>query len=101
LICFVYIGSVFFFDLIVSENDYIAMQVLGQGLEAGKRVLELTSPLALKYLSTRRLGHMTETSTGVMETFMNAGGLYAEPCSEALRNVLSWYTSHWSSTRTS
>lgn len=33
--------------LIVSENDYIAMQVLGEGLEAGKRVLELTSPLAL------------------------------------------------------
>lgn len=31
----------------VSENDYIAMQVLGEGLEAGKRVLELTSPLAL------------------------------------------------------
>jgi hypothetical protein len=31
----------------VSENDYIAMQVLGQGLEAGKRVLELTSPLAM------------------------------------------------------
>lgn len=33
--------------LIVSENDYIPMQVLGEGLEAGKRVLELTSPLAL------------------------------------------------------
>ncbi|KAJ5723610.1 hypothetical protein N7488_001645 [Penicillium malachiteum] len=33
--------------LVVSENDYIAMQVLGQGLEAGKRVLELTSPLAM------------------------------------------------------
>lgn len=33
--------------LVVSENDYIAMQVLGQGLEAGKRVMELTSPLAL------------------------------------------------------
>lgn len=31
----------------ISQNDYIAMQVLGQGLEAGKRVLELTSPLAL------------------------------------------------------
>lgn len=31
----------------VSENDYIAMQVLGQGLEAGKRVVELTSPLAM------------------------------------------------------
>lgn len=33
--------------MVVSENDYIAMQVLGEGLEAGKRVLELTSPLAL------------------------------------------------------
>lgn len=31
----------------VSDNDYVAMQVIGQGLEAGKRVLELTSPLAL------------------------------------------------------
>ncbi|OQE35345.1 hypothetical protein PENCOP_c013G04235 [Penicillium coprophilum] len=37
--------------LVVSENDYIAMQVLGQGLEAGKRVLELTSPLALAGIS--------------------------------------------------
>lgn len=35
----------------VSENDYIAMQVLGQGLEAGKRVLELTSPLAMAGIS--------------------------------------------------
>ncbi|CAL5871264.1 uncharacterized protein PFLUO_LOCUS5512 [Penicillium psychrofluorescens] len=36
----------------VSENDYIAMQVLGQGLEAGKRVLELTSPLAMAGIKT-------------------------------------------------
>lgn len=35
----------------VSKNDYIAMQVLGQGLEAGKRVLELTSPLAMAGIS--------------------------------------------------
>ncbi|KAF3396286.1 hypothetical protein F1880_007038 [Penicillium rolfsii] len=35
----------------VSDNDYIAMQVLGQGLEAGKRVLELTSPLAMAGIS--------------------------------------------------
>lgn len=35
----------------ISENDYIAMQVLGQGLEAGKRVLELTSPLAMAGIS--------------------------------------------------
>lgn len=40
----------------------------------------------IKYLSTKRLGHMTETSTGVMETFMNAGGLYAESYSEAFSN---------------
>ncbi|KAJ5647214.1 hypothetical protein N7490_003586 [Penicillium lividum] len=37
--------------LVVSDNDYIAMQVLGQGLVAGKRVLELTSPLALAGIS--------------------------------------------------
>ncbi|KAJ5280341.1 hypothetical protein N7478_005713 [Penicillium angulare] len=37
--------------LVISENNYIAMQVLGQGLEAGKRVLELTSPLALAGIS--------------------------------------------------
>lgn len=34
-------------QLDISDNDYIAMQVIGQGLEAGKRVLELTSPLAM------------------------------------------------------
>lgn len=34
-----------------SDNDYIAMQVIGQGLEAGKRVLELTSPLAMAGIS--------------------------------------------------
>lgn len=33
--------------LVVSEKDFIVMQVLGEGLEAGRRVLELTSPLAL------------------------------------------------------
>ncbi|KAJ5223688.1 hypothetical protein N7468_008230 [Penicillium chermesinum] len=37
--------------LAVSDYDYIAMQVIGQGLEAGKRVLELTSPLALAGIS--------------------------------------------------
>ncbi|KAJ5947621.1 hypothetical protein N7466_000636 [Penicillium verhagenii] len=37
--------------LVVSDNDYIAMQVLGQGLVAGKRVLELTSPLAMAGIS--------------------------------------------------
>ncbi|CEJ60427.1 hypothetical protein PMG11_09002 [Penicillium brasilianum] len=35
----------------ISDNDYIAMQVLGQGLEAGKRVLELTSPLSMAGIS--------------------------------------------------
>lgn len=34
-------------QLDISDNDYIAMQVIGEGLEAGKRVLELTSPLAM------------------------------------------------------
>lgn len=34
-------------QLDISDHDYIAMQVIGEGLEAGKRVLELTSPLAM------------------------------------------------------
>lgn len=31
----------------ISEDDYIVIQVDGQGLDAGQRVLELTSPLAM------------------------------------------------------
>jgi hypothetical protein len=31
----------------VSNDDFIAMQVYGEGLEAGQRVLELTTPLAM------------------------------------------------------
>lgn len=31
----------------VSKDDFIVMQVDGQGLDAGQRVLELTSPLAM------------------------------------------------------
>lgn len=33
--------------LSISHEDFIAMQVYGEGLEAGQRVLELTSPLAM------------------------------------------------------
>lgn len=33
--------------LSISNDDFIAMQVYGEGLEAGQRVLELTSPLAM------------------------------------------------------
>lgn len=35
----------------ISEDDYIAMQVYGEGLDAGQRVLELTSPLAMAGIS--------------------------------------------------
>lgn len=31
----------------ITRDDFIAMQVYGEGLEAGQRVLELTSPLAM------------------------------------------------------
>jgi hypothetical protein len=33
--------------LSISKDDFIAMQVYGEGLEAGQRVLELTTPLAM------------------------------------------------------
>jgi hypothetical protein len=31
----------------VTSEDFVVMQVDGEGLDAGQRVLELTSPLAL------------------------------------------------------
>lgn len=31
----------------ISEEDFLVMQVEGQGLDAGQRVLELTRPLAM------------------------------------------------------
>ncbi|KAL8873073.1 MAG: hypothetical protein Q9174_001394 [Haloplaca sp. 1 TL-2023] len=36
---------------IISSEDFVVMSVEGEGLEAGKRVLELTSPLALAGIS--------------------------------------------------
>ncbi|KAK2875958.1 hypothetical protein FQN49_001500 [Arthroderma sp. PD_2] len=35
----------------ISSEDYLAMQVEGQGLDAGQRVVELTSPLAMAGIS--------------------------------------------------
>lgn len=35
------------YSIQISEEDYIVVQVDGQGLDAGQRVLELTSPLAM------------------------------------------------------
>ncbi|KAI2929337.1 hypothetical protein CBS63078_1783 [Aspergillus niger] len=37
--------------LSISHDDFIALQVYGEGLEAGQRVLELTSPLAMAGIS--------------------------------------------------
>ncbi|KAJ5343976.1 hypothetical protein MYU51_002053 [Penicillium brevicompactum] len=37
--------------LVVSDKTFIVMQVLGEGLEAGRRVLDLTTPLALAGIS--------------------------------------------------
>lgn len=34
-------------EIQISDEDYIVIQVDGQGLDAGQRVLELTSPLAM------------------------------------------------------
>lgn len=38
-------------SLSITRDDFIAMQVYGEGLEAGQRVLELTSPLAMAGIS--------------------------------------------------
>lgn len=33
-------------DVLIAEDDFVVIQVDGEGLDAGKRVLDLTSPLA-------------------------------------------------------
>jgi len=33
-------------DVVIGEDDFVVLQVDGEGLDAGKRVLDLTSPLA-------------------------------------------------------
>jgi hypothetical protein len=38
----------------VTDEDYVVMQVDGEGLDAGQRVLELTSPLALAGMCVSR-----------------------------------------------
>ncbi|KIW13744.1 hypothetical protein PV08_08935 [Exophiala spinifera] len=38
-------------EIQISSEDYVAIQVDGQGLDAGQRVLELTSPLAMAGIS--------------------------------------------------
>lgn len=50
--------------LSISHEDFIAMQVYGEGLEAGQRVLELTSPLAMAgmYVSFAFLPDYTATN---------------------------------------
>lgn len=35
----------------ISEDDYVVMQIDGEGLDAGQRVLELSSPLAMEGMS--------------------------------------------------
>jgi len=37
----------------ISKDDYVVMQVDGEGLDAGQRVLELTSPLAMAGMYVR------------------------------------------------
>lgn len=38
-------------DVIIGEDDFVVLQVDGEGLDAGKRVLDLTSPLAFAGIS--------------------------------------------------
>ncbi|KAJ5609386.1 hypothetical protein N7528_009953 [Penicillium herquei] len=83
--------------LVVSENDYIAMQVLGQGLEAGKRVLELTSPLAMAgisifFISTYFSDYILvplHSKASVISTLENRGFQFENATAAFINNPLS------------
>jgi len=63
-----------------SDNDYIAMQVIGQGLEAGKRVLELTSPLAMAGMYVQQTTN--DPPHGMISTF-DLSDLYIKFCANS------------------
>ncbi|KAL0258598.1 hypothetical protein SLS55_006095 [Diplodia seriata] len=47
----------------ITNEDYIVMQVDGEGLDAGQRVLELTSPLAMAGMCVQLLHDLPQPST--------------------------------------
>ncbi|KAL2826002.1 hypothetical protein BDW59DRAFT_69118 [Aspergillus cavernicola] len=67
--------------LSISKDDFIAMQVYGEGLEAGQRVLELTTPLAMAgisifFISTYFADYIIvplKSKTQVIDTLENRG----------------------------
>ncbi|KAJ5708911.1 hypothetical protein N7493_010245 [Penicillium malachiteum] len=89
--------------LVVSENDYIAMQVLGQGLEAGKRVLELTSPLAMAgisifFISTYFSDYILvplHSKASVISTLENRGFQFENATAAFINNPLSPTSPHF------
>ncbi|KAK2743548.1 hypothetical protein FQN57_004845 [Myotisia sp. PD_48] len=65
----------------ISEEEFLAMQVEGQGLDAGQRVVELTSPLAMAgisifFISTYFTDYVLvpkSSKTEVIETLLERG----------------------------
>ncbi|KAJ0417689.1 ACT domain-containing protein [Aspergillus carlsbadensis] len=79
--------------LSISKDDFIAMQVYGEGLEAGQRVLELTTPLAMAgisifFISTYFADYIIvplKSKTQVIEALENRGFKF-EISTEAFTN---------------
>ena len=57
------LNATFKSQVAITDEDFVVMQVDGEGLDAGQRVLELTSPLALAgmYVSTTSFGELMLT----------------------------------------
>ncbi|KAI5285658.1 hypothetical protein KEM54_000393, partial [Ascosphaera aggregata] len=64
--------------VMISEEDYTVMQVEGQGLDACRRVLDLTSPLAMAGMARDRVIQALETRGFTFEAaagaFVNSSG---------------------------
>lgn len=69
----------------ISVDDYMVVQVEGQGLDAGQRVLELTSPLALAGMSVS--SNPSQNRQGLIST--------AEVCSSLPRiSLITFLSQH-------
>lgn len=51
-------------DVVIGEDDFVVLQVDGDGLDAGKRVLDLTSPLAFAGMWVTFLPNTQYNTTG-------------------------------------
>lgn len=69
----------------ITNEDYIVMQVDGEGLDAGQRVLELTSPLAMAGMCVQLLHDLPQPTTSPQPQPQRVQQSHLQPAHSLLR----------------